>query len=218
MKKKIIVDIAMFILMLLEFSKGYLNPMWHELFGIVLTILFIIHIVLNMNYVKNIPKGDYSAKRSTMLFLNFGFLITFLLSIILGLLSSQEILKFLNMNNYAIMKLHKLFSYFSLIFLGLHLGINFNAMFGKITKLIKSKTLSIIISIILIIYGMYSFIKLQIFEHIIGIYDFGIIDGNLFVNIIRYLSVVIMLSIIMNYIYGKIPNKINKGRKIKEHE
>lgn len=204
MKKKIIVDILMFILMLLEFSRGYIAPIWHEIFGILLVVLIILHLILNKIYFKNLAKGDYSTKRIIMLIINIVFFLTFFLSIIFGILSSQELFKFLNLGNLGIQNLHKIFSYISLISLGLHLGINFNAMFGKISKKINNKIILYLISGVIVIYGIYSFIKLEIIDHLVGKYGFGLVDGNIFLNIFRYLSVVMMLSIMMNFIYSKI--------------
>ena len=54
MKKKIIIDMLMFILILLEFSRGYMKPIYHEIIGILLFILVIIHLILNRNYIKSI--------------------------------------------------------------------------------------------------------------------------------------------------------------------
>ena len=54
--KRIIVDLFLFILMLLEFSRMYMNPIIHEIFGIILIILFVIHLVFNRGYINNILK------------------------------------------------------------------------------------------------------------------------------------------------------------------
>ena len=205
---KIIIDILMFILMLLEFSKGYLSPILHEILGIALCILIIIHLILNKSYIKNIFKGKYNTKRWIMLIINLAFLITFSISLIFGLLSSQEILKFLNIKSMTITNLHKVFSYISLIIFGLHLGINFTAMFGNIEKKIN-KIVIYIIDIVLIIYGAYSCVKLDILKHITGTYGFSILDGNILINILRYLSIIMILAIITNKLYN-LKRKDNK--------
>ena len=128
---KLLVDILMFILMLLEFSKGFMNPLFHEIFGILLIILVVIHLILNKNYIINISKGKYTISRSIMLIINAGFFISFILSIVFGILSSEELLKIFNIGSIKIINLHKIFAYVSLIFMGLHLGINFNTIFKK---------------------------------------------------------------------------------------
>ena len=212
MKKKIIIDILMFILMLLEFSRGYLEPIYHEIFGILLFILVIIHLILNKNYIKNIFKGKYNISRIIMLIINILFFTTFFLSIIFGILSSEELLTFLSINSLTIIKLHKVISYICLITLGMHLGINMNAIFGKIIKIIKSKIVLYIISLIIIVYGIYSFIKLDIFKHLIGTYGFSIIEGNIFINILRYFSIVMSISIIINIITKILKRRNNNER------
>ena len=193
---KIVIDILMFILMLLEFSKSYMLPIYHEIIGVILLILLFIHLLLNIKYLKNIFNGKYNRKRYIVLFINIGFFITFITSIILGILSSQELLKFMNIGNINIINLHKIFSYINLIFLGMHLGINFNAMFKFINN---SSIVTHVINFLIIIYGIYSFIKLDILKHLVGEYGFGLIEGNIVINIIRYLSIVMMIAIVINY-------------------
>lgn len=202
MKKKLIVDILIFILMLLEFSRGYLSLILHELFGIILIILLVIHLILNKNYIKNIFKAKYNSKRIFMLIINILFMLFLGLSLIFGILSSEYILKFLNTKSMILIKLHKIFAYITLIILGLHIGMNFNSMFGKIEKRMN-KILKYIINTIIIIYGIYSFIKLDIINHILGINDFSIFNANLILNIIRYLSIILTISLITNFIEKK---------------
>ena len=129
-------------------------------------------------------------------------MITFVSSMIFGLLSSQDLLKFLNIGNLRIVELHKILAYISLIFMGLHLGINFNAMFGKLSSKVKNKIIIYIVDLIIVIFGVYSFISLDILKHITGEFGFSVLEGNIIINILKYLSIVMMLAIIMNKIYG----------------
>lgn len=204
MKKKLIVDILMFILMLLEFSRMYLPTIIHELVGIILLILVIIHLILNKNYLKNIFKSKYKPKNVIMLAVNVLLVISFMITTIFGLLSSQDTLTFMNINNLDITHLHKVFGYISLIIVAIHLGINFNAMFGKLTKLINNKIILSIIGIVIIVLGIYSFNKVDFWNHLIGKYGFGLTTGNFIINTFEYLSIIMMITIITNIIYKKI--------------
>ena len=112
--KKILVDVFLFILMILEFSRMYLSPLIHEIIGILLIILVILHLILNKSYFKNIFKGKYNLKRIVMLVVNILFFITFILSITFGILSSTELLPQLNSSSLRIIYLHKIFAYISL--------------------------------------------------------------------------------------------------------
>ena len=200
MKKKLTVDILMFILMILEFSRVYTGALLHEIMGIILALLVIIHIVLNLNYIKNISQGSYNLKRIIILIINIMFIITFLLTTILGLLSSQELLPFLNIHELDINKLHKIVSYICLIIFGLHLGINFNAMFGKLSNTIKSKLLKVFIFIIIFTFGIYSIIDVELISHLVGTYGFMNSDKFIIIHILEYLSIILLISLSFNFI------------------
>ncbi len=209
MKKKLIVDILMFILILLEFSRLFTGALIHELIGITLLILVIINLILNKNYILNIFEAKYNAKNTIMLIINALLICSFILTSTFGILSSEETLTFLNIHNLNIIKLHKILGYLSLIIVGAHLGINFNAMFGKITKLIKNNIVNSL-EIIIIILGFYSSIKVDLIKHIIGEYGFGIKEGNIIISTLEYLSIILMLTIITNFIYKRIGDKRNE--------
>ena len=213
MKKKLIVDILMFILMLLEFSRMFTGALIHELIGIVLLILVIIHLILNKKYILNIPKAKYNLNNILMLIINILLILSFLLTIVFGILSSQETLTFLNIHNLSIIKLHKILGNISLIIIGIHLGINFNSMFGKIIKLIKNNIVNYILGIIIIVLGIYSSIKVDLIKHVIGEYGFGIKEGNIIINTLEYLSIIMMITILINYIYKRIGERNERKEK-----
>ena len=54
--KKIIVDVLLLILMLVQYSKAYLPKEIHETIGICLIVLVLIHLILNRKYLKAIGK------------------------------------------------------------------------------------------------------------------------------------------------------------------
>lgn len=207
MRKKLIVDILLFILMILEFSRPYMNTLYHEIIGILLLMLFIVHLIFNINYIKNIIKGKYNLKRIIMLIINATFIVTFLLSLIFGILSSQDLLKFLSVNNMSIISLHKILSYISLIIMGLHLGINFNAMFNPVIKMINNNFIIYLVDIVIIGFGIYSWYHLDLWNHITGKYGFSIVTGNIVINTLEYLCIVLMITIIINIIYKRIGDK-----------
>ena len=195
--KKIIVDILMFILMLVEFSKVHLPPEIHEIVGICLFVLVIIHLILNRKYIRAIPKGKYNLKRSALLIINVAFMIVFFSTIIFGLLSSQKILTFLNIGSLTAVYLHK-------ILLGIHLGVNLSGMFNKIEEKISNRSVLYLIYIILIVLGIYSFIDVDFYNHLIGNYGFSLVRGNLITSILDYLSITVMITLVVNLIYRRI--------------
>nr|MCR5026974.1 DUF4405 domain-containing protein [Methanobrevibacter sp.] len=119
MNKKITVDILMGTAIVLEFLS--LPILIHEIIGIGLLFLIILHIKFNKKYFKAIFKGKYNLKRTIDLIINIGLLISLAITIISGIFSSQKSFKSLKIGNYKISQIHKSSSIISLIFLGLHL-------------------------------------------------------------------------------------------------
>lgn len=119
MNKKITVDILMFITIILEFIS--LPILIHEILGIGLLFLIILHLNFNKKFFKAISKGKYTLKRSIDLIINIGLLISLVLTIISGIFCSQKSLKSLKIGNYKISHIHKYSSIFSIIFLVFHL-------------------------------------------------------------------------------------------------
>lgn len=201
--KKIIVDILLFIFMLAEFSRVYLPPEIHEIIGICLIVLVIVHLILNGKYIRAIPKGKYNAKRTVMLIVNAGFFISFVLTTVFGVLSSQNVLSFINMGDLTTVYLHKIFAYLSLVLMGLHLGINLGAMIDKIEEKVGKKALYLVF-IVIILFGIYSFVDVDFFNHLIGNYGFSMASGNLIANSLEYLSIVLAIAIVANIAFKKI--------------
>lgn len=195
-----IVDILLFILMLMEFSKVYLPPEVHEIIGICLIVLVIIHLILNRRYIKAIPKGKYNLKRAIMLVINVAFMVVFALTCIFGLLSGQYVLTFMNIGNLTTVYLHKILAYLSLLLLGLHLGINLNVLFERIEK----SNIVYAVYLIIVAFGIYSIIQLDFLNHLLGNSGFSLVTGNFVINSIEYLSIILMVTILTNIIFKKV--------------
>ena len=131
--KKVTVDILMGIAIVLEFIS--LPILAHEIIGIGLLFLVILHIYFNKNYFKAIPKGKYNLKRSLDLIINIGLLISLLTTIISGIITSQKSWKSFKIGNYSISQIHKSSSVISLVFLGLHLLTTRKKLMREIKKL-----------------------------------------------------------------------------------
>ena len=180
----------------------------HEIIGILLLVLTILHLWVNKSYFNSLTKGKYTLNKGIMLVINFSFLITMFLSLLLGILASKSLFPFFNLGNSTIARLHKTFSYISLIIMGLHVGINFNFMFGKLTKKLNKIVLAIIYIIIIGI-GLLSFIDLDVLKHITGEFGFHKEKSNILINALEYLSISMSFAIVMDKIYN-LTKKIKK--------
>ena len=213
MKKivKIVIDIIMLILMILEYSRIALGPLIHEIIGITLFILFIIHNLLNISFYKSLFKGKYTPVKIINLVINSLFLVSMVLTITFGFLVSTAIFNF--NGNMQFRVLHSQLAYISLILLSLHLGINLKIVFGKaIMKLKKHKKIKIIIyllELLLIIFGIKYIIDTNIIQHLIGNVSFGNYEENLILEVIKKLVIVFSIAVVM-YNIEKIVIKVGE--------
>lgn len=219
MKKNIIkmtVDVLMFIIMLLEFSKLYTGQLLHETFGIALLILFIIHNILNINFYKNILKGNYNLLRLITTTINILFLICMLLTIIFGIPISSEFFKGLNLNgNMTIRKLHTILGYWNLILLSIHLGFHFKIIFAKLKNQIKDKKaikiLIYIVELIIVTFGIKAMRDINLGAYLIGKSSFAI-PTHITLSFLNNFIIVTSISILI-YNFEKILLKKKEGIK-----
>ena len=202
---KMIVDVLMLVLMLLEYSKVYTGQLLHEVIGIILLGLFLLHNILNIHFYKNIFKGEYNARRIITTFNNLVFSICMLLTIVLGIPISQEIFKFLGLNgNMQIRKLHTIFGYWGLVILSVHLGMHFRMMFFKFNQKLKGKNIVksaiYLIELLIVILGIKLMIDTNLGNYLIGKSSFGVPNGNLAISFLDHLIIVLSISLVVYYI------------------
>lgn len=214
---KIIIDSLMFIIMLLEFSKVFTGQFVHELLGIIFLVLFILHNLININFYKKLFKGKYNNTRILMTIVNIGLLLFITLTILLGIPISKKIFVFFHIDSgMLISKLHILFSYYSLIFMAMHLGLHYKVIFKNIigktknNKVLKYTLLTT--ELIIIILGINSSIDINLINYILGKSTFGLKTGNIILSIYNTLLVVLMISVIV-YNLEILLLKYNKRKK-----
>jgi len=196
MIKRVIINILLLVLTILEFSKAYLTPELHEIIGILLILLLIIHLLQNRKYIKSISGKN----RKILYFTNILLLITFSTTMILGLLSSQ-LIPILNIHLIITNYLHKILAYITLIFVSIHLGQNLNKMLYNINIRVKQ-----VITVIISIFGIISFMDVDYINHITGNIGFATNNTNIFINSLEYLSIILTIALITHLITCRVQN------------
>lgn len=128
--------------------------------------------------------------------------VVFFLTVIFGALSSQYTLTIMNIGDMTTIYLHKILGYLSLILMAIHLGINLTKPLNKLEEKLGNKIY--ILYIILIILGIYSTIQLDFWNHLIGKSGFSIVTNTLMINTLEYLSLILMITIIVNLIWRRL--------------
>lgn len=221
---RIIIDCLMLILYIIEMGEKYVGNAVHEWLGVALMIVFIIHNILNRKWYKTIFKGKYNSLKILNVFINIVLIICMLGLFMSGIMISMTVFKFLGLNGGALARqLHIAFSYLGLIFIGLHLGLHIGTMFIAIKKKIgfnskEEKIVNIlgyILSISIIIYGIYIFIKNNAIDKILGKEMFEFVDETkTFQHFFEITIMIISFSLIGYFIRKLIIKRLNKRKEV----
>lgn len=139
-------DLLIAVVFILLFSPKATGLAFHEIVGLLLGIAFLVHILLNKNWVMAVSKKIFSkntkGKTKLSYLLNFILLLDMVMIIISGLFISKVILPhFRYFPGVNWLPLHIVSSIIGLIIVGIHLGLHWNWIkqignsFPKLTKL-----------------------------------------------------------------------------------
>ena len=157
-----IIDILMFVITILLMDINNTGRFNHEVLGISLTLLLIIHILLNFKWVKQITKNFKKIKLQTKIlyFVDVAIFVVYFVTIGLGLVTSS-IFNFKISSSLKLMLSHHIFGRLALIFMIIHIGFHLKPLMNKVTK---NETFRMIIYIIYcmitILIAMYLFYTL----------------------------------------------------------
>lgn len=172
--KKIILDVLTTIIMILLMNNNFTGVKRHEVLGIAIVLLFVIHKYFNWSWIKNITLNLFNKKTPTktkiMYFLDILLLMLLLLNTLSGILISQNLFTYLNARNIKIWSnLHHLFAYGFLVVIGIHLGLHWQYVMNIFKKIFKIKKTNNIIKTILritflgiVIFGIISLLNPEI--------------------------------------------------------
>ena len=140
MSGKRIVDAALTVLLLCLMAYQVTGEALHEWLGVSMTILVIVHQVLNRKWYGALFKGKYSAYRATATALNAALLAAFALTAFCGMSMSGHAVPFLyGMARISFARqMHLSMSHWAFVLMGLHLGFHIPAMAAKLSKTAKA--------------------------------------------------------------------------------
>lgn len=161
--KRVILDVLFAILLFTAYKKNMISMMYHEVVGLIILGVLIIHLIFNKQWIINQTRkllSNNNVMHNKALFINdFLLILTFLIIIVTGIFISKKIFHF---EGYMWMKQwHYFFAMISLILLGIHFGLHdkFIALiFGNFSFLGKYK--KIILYTILIVISIFGLIML----------------------------------------------------------
>ena len=166
---KLAVDIAMTAALLLLMAYELVGQAAHEWIGIGMFALFIIHHILNGNWIRNILKGRYHPVRMMQTGLVLLILCAMVGLMISGSFLSRHALSFLPIKggrSFA-RNLHMISAYWGFVLMSVHLGFHWSMILGMVKKLFPRayevwKWAGRILAFMIAGYGICAFIKRDI--------------------------------------------------------
>ena len=206
---KIGVDIGMTVALLFLMTYEMIGQSLHEWLGIGMFLLFVIHHVLNRRWFGSLLKGKYTPFRIWQTVLVVSVFFSMLGSMVSGVIISRSVLSFLPIHGGSSFgrNLHMLSAYWGFVLMSLHLGLHWNMMLGAMGKAIKGTSTARIwilriIAIAVAFYGVYAFVKRDIWDYMLLRVHFVFFDYDepLFFFLLDYIAVMSLFIFVGHYL------------------
>lgn len=162
-----IIDSGMTVLLLLLMAYQTTGETVHEWIGVGMTVLVIIHQILNRRWYRALFKGRYNAYRTATTAVNGLLLLSFLLTALSGMAMSSHAVPFLHGMipvSFA-RQIHLAMSHWSFVLMGVHLGFHVPAMTAGINIDIRKKRLLSVVFCCIAGAGLYFFLLNNLAEY-----------------------------------------------------
>ena len=125
-RTKLLIDLLLGIGLLLLMSYQVVGEAGHEWTGISMTVLMILHQVLNRRWIASLFRGKYTLLRTVQTFINIALVVCFILTALCGINMSVHAVPFLSEFLRASLgrRLHLTLSHWCFVLMGLHLGLH----------------------------------------------------------------------------------------------
>ena len=173
-----IVDIGMTILLLCLMAYQITGAVLHEWIGVSMTVLVVVHQILNKRWYGALLKGKYNAYRLSQTVINVLLMGLFVLTAFCGMAMSAHAVPFL----YGIIPianariLHLAMSHWSFVLMGLHLGLHVPMILSKWKLSDPTKTILSFVFCSIAGYGFYLFLKAGMMDYLLFRTVFAFLD------------------------------------------
>ena len=170
MKKRVrmIVDISMTVILPLLMAYSLIGETFHEIAGITMFAMFVVHQTFNRKWYAALFKGRYTARRIFQTVVNLLLLIFMILQPISGILMSKHLFTFIEVPGAAATarEIHLVLAYWGFALMCVHAGTHLTALLSKLKKKHKGVWIAVVSSLAAVsAYGVYAFIKRQIADY-----------------------------------------------------
>ena len=189
-------DIAMTVATLVLMGGNYFfeSTAVHEILGVVLLVLWAVHITLNRRFFLSLFKGRYNAFRILQAVVNCGILLCAIFLMVSGIMLSSHVFAWLGIEsgaNFA-RTAHLLASHWYLVFVSLHIGLHLSLFIrGKVATGI---------TLALAAYGIYAFVAHGLWKYLTLQQPFFFLDleRGYLLFALDYIAIMAMFAVVMH--------------------
>ncbi|MDQ0970271.1 hypothetical protein QFZ31_000149 [Neobacillus niacini] len=161
---RLVNDLVMTFLMLIAMAYYITGNMVHEVVGVVVLFLFIVHNFLNRRWYRAILKGKHNIRRILQIGINLLFLVTMIVMIVSALFISSELFPFISIDNDMMLRqIHVQTAYWGFIIMTVHIGLSWEMILNSlrrmtgITSTNRIRTIALrILAVLIVAYGVRS--------------------------------------------------------------
>ncbi len=223
---KRILDLVLILLLPVLMAEIYTGQEAHEWLGIGMVVCFLVHIVLNAAWIKNLFKGEYSPVRGLMTAINLLLCMDVLALLTSGIMMSGFAFSWLNISGGKMLarELHLFASYWGMILMSVHLGLNWGVMMNAAKKLFRVKKKNAArtwslrgIAIAVSGFGIYSIFSQIIYDYLFLRTHFVMFDETkpTFVFFLETSAMMVLFAAAFYYLQ-KLSAKLKNGDKAKK--
>ena len=175
---KRIIDTAMTVFLLFLMAYQVTGETAHEWMGIGMTVLVIVHQILNRKWYGALFKGKYNLYRILSAVLNILLLLSFALTAFCGMSMSGHAVPFLyGMAPLSfVRRMHLSMSHWSFVLMGLHLGLHIPAMTAGLRRNDRAKIIFTCLFVIAGGFGLYLFLQSGMPDYLFFRVPFAFLD------------------------------------------
>ena len=172
-----IVDVCMTLVLLVLMAYQVTGETVHEWTGIVMTVLVIVHQVLNRRWYKSLFRGKYNPYRTLTTAVNI-LLLSFAFTAFSGMAMSRHAVPFMNGMAPASLarQMHLAMSHWSFVLMGTHLGLHIPAMAAGMKLEGRKKTVAAAVFCAVACAGMFLFVRSGMFDYMFFSETFAFLD------------------------------------------
>lgn len=209
---KLLVDLLMVVCVLLAMANRLTGNHIHELTGIIMFALLLLHNLLNWQWYSALLRGKYDLRRWFDTLVNLLLVAVSVTMAISSLIISRWLFLSAGMEGSLLLQqIHTTAAYWLLLLMSVHLGRYWRLVVNSLAKLSPLLSLDILptpfrgaLALTVVIYGGMAVLEREIFSRLIMLYafDYWDFDQQVALFFVKYLAIIAAGAIFTHYIHN----------------